>query len=652
MPPQRRLAAIMFTDMVGYTSLGQRNESLALTLAEEQKTIIRQTLASHDGREVKTLGDGLLVEFSSALEAVRCALSIQTAVRESNLTSPSDRRLGIRIGVHLGDVVESADGDISGDAVNVASRVEALADEGGVCITRQVYDQVHNKLGLPTESIGSRQLKNLNTPLELFRVVMPREDTGTDPGAFSNSKRIAVLPFANMSPDPLDGYLADGMTEELITSLAGVRGLTVIARTSVMKYRATQKGVSEIARELNVGAVMEGSVRKAGERLRITVQLIDPATEGHLWAQNYDRKLDDIFAIQAEIAEKVVSELSVRLAGAEKNRLEKRPTQDPEVYMLYLKGRNYWNERSDEGLQKAVTYLEQAVRKDPGFALGYTGLADCYSVMGRNGPGEPAPNFERAKEFATKALDLDESLAEAHTALAGVLNYYSHDWDRAEAEFRRAIELKPNYSPAHQWYSHLLGAQNRLPEAEHEMAIAIQLDPLSVIMNHNMGAAYYYQGNFDKAIEWFQRANDLDPSLMLASWGSTNLIQAYVLSGRVDEAAKELQKLERLPKKVRTLELMRAYVLAGMNKPEEARVVLRKVESEYIHQQVSPYQIALVHFELDDVDEGFRWLQAAYDAHDGGVIWINSDHELKGVRGDPRFIALRKALGLPELPST
>ena len=331
------------------------------------------------------------------------------------------------------------------------------------------------------------------------------------------------------------------MTEELITSLSGIRELTVIARTSVMKYRATQKGVSEIARELNVGAVIEGSVRKAGERLRITVQLIDAATEGHIWAQNYDRKLDDIFAIQSEIAEKVVTELSVKLVGAEKNRLEKMPTKDSEVYMLYLKGRHYWNERSDEGLQKAVSCFEQAVKRDPDFALGYTGLADCYNVMGKNGPGEPGPNFERAKEFATKALELDENLAEAHAALAGVLNYYSHDWNRAEAEFRRAIELKPNYSPAHQWYSHLLGAQHRLREAEHEMAIAVQLDPFSVIMNHNMGAAYYYQGDFDKAIEWFKRANDLDPSLLLASWGATNIIQAYVLSGRIDEAAKELE---------------------------------------------------------------------------------------------------------------
>lgn len=381
------------------------------------------------------------------------------------------------------------------------------------------------------------------------------------------------------------------------------------------------------------------------------MQLIDAATEGHIWAQNYDRKLDDILAIQGEIAEMVVTELSVKLVGPEKNRLEKRPTKSPEVYMLYLKGRHLWNERSDDGVQRAASYFEQAVKKDPDFALGYAGLADCYSVMGRNGPGSPGLNFERAEEFAMKALELDENLAEAHATLAGLLNYYSHDWNGAEAEFKRAIELKPNYSAAHQWYSHLLGAQRHLQDAEHEMAIAIRLDPFSVVMNHNMGAVYYYQGDFDKAIGWFQRANHLDPSLMLASWCPTNMIQAYVLSGRTDDAAKELEKLERLPRKVRTLELMRAYVLAGMKRPEEARALLRKVESDYVQQQISPYQIALVRFALGDVDEGFHWLQVAYDTHDGGMIWINSDHELTGVRDDPRFTALRKAIGLPKLPS-
>src|SRR5580700_5559099 len=441
---QRRLAAIMFTDMVGYTLMTQRNEALSLTLVEEQRKLVRPILARHRGREVKTIGDAFMVEFASALDAVRCAYDIQRAVRELNIAVPEEQRMVLRVGVHLGDVVTSQ-GDISGDAVNIASRIESLAESGGVCVTRQVYDQVNNKFETRLESLGSKQLKNVTTPVEVFRAVMPWNLPEKPEPLRADVKRIAVLPFANMSPDSADVYLSDGMTEELITSLSGIRELTVIARTSTMKYRSTQKGISEIAGELNVGTLVEGSVRKAGNRVRIGVQLIDAATEGHVWARNYDRQLDDIFAVQSEIAEKVANELSVKLVSSERARLERKPTEDTEVYMLYLKGRHYWNERSDEGLLKAVSYFEKAVERDKDFALGYSGLADCYVVMGRNGPGPSAPSYEKAREAVEKALELDPELAEAHAALGGILHHADYDWRAAEAEYKRAIELKPNY---------------------------------------------------------------------------------------------------------------------------------------------------------------------------------------------------------------
>ena len=279
---QRRLAAIMFTDMVGYTALGQRNESLSLALVEEQRKLIRPILARHNGREVKTIGDAFLVEFLSALDAVRCAYDIQRAVREFNISLPEERRVHLRVGVHLGDVVESG-GDISGDAVNVASRIEPLAEDGGVCVTRQVYDHVQNKFELKLASLGVKPLKNVNTPIEVYKMMMPWEAEKSTPSPQLDKKRIAVLSFANMSQDPADGYFADGMTEELITSLSAVRELTVIARTSIMKYKGSQKGASEVGRELNAGTLIEGSVRKAGNRVRITAQLIDTSTEGHLW---------------------------------------------------------------------------------------------------------------------------------------------------------------------------------------------------------------------------------------------------------------------------------------------------------------------------------------------------------------------------------
>jgi adenylate cyclase len=262
---ERRLAAIMYTDMVGYTALGQRSESLSLALVEEQRRLIRPILGRHNGREIKTIGDAFLVEFPSALDAVRCAYDIQRATREFNISFPEEKRIHLRVGLHLGDVVESH-GDISGDAVNVASRIEPLAEDGGVCLTRQVFDHVSNKFELPLSSLGPKALKNVSEPLEVFRMMMPWEKEAAETLPQLDSKRVAVLPFVNMSPDPNDAYFADGMTEEIISTVSGISGLSVISRTSVMSYKGATKRVKEIGKELEVGSVLEGSLRKAGTR--------------------------------------------------------------------------------------------------------------------------------------------------------------------------------------------------------------------------------------------------------------------------------------------------------------------------------------------------------------------------------------------------
>jgi len=368
----------MFTDMVGYTALGQRNESLSLALVDEQRKLIRPILARHSGREVKTIGDAFLVEFSSALDGVRCAYEIQRMIREANFSLPEDRRLHLRIGIHLGDVVESAD-DISGDAVNVASRIQPLADDGGVCLTRQVFDLVNHKMELEFSTLGPKSLKNVAEPIEVYRMQMPWAAGKTHSSSdLLDKKRIAVLPFTNLSSDPEEGYFADGMTEELITSLSGVRQLTVIARTSVMGYKGTTKKVKEIGTELGVGTVLEGSVRKAGNRVRITAQLIDSGTEGHLWAQNYDRQLEDVFAIQSEIAEKVAGELKIRLVEAEKRVIERKATESTEAYTYYLRGRDLTGERTEPSLRQALGVFEKAITLDPSFAKAYAGMAECY----------------------------------------------------------------------------------------------------------------------------------------------------------------------------------------------------------------------------------------------------------------------------------
>src|SRR5947209_3581068 len=391
----------MFTDLVGFTALGQRNESLALSVLDEQRELLRPVFNRHGGREVKTIGDAFLVDFTSALNAVKCAYEIQKTSREFNNSLPEERRVHLRIGVHLGDIVESQ-GDISGDAVNVASRIESIADRGGVCLTRQVYDQVQNKFQLPLRSLGAKSLKNLRAPIEVFKMVMPWEEAMMEETVELDSRRVAVLPLKNMSPDPNDEYFADGMTEELITTLSGVRDLTVIARTSVMQYKNSPKRVLDVGRELKTGTVIEGSVRKAANKVRITVQMIDASTEGHLWVQNYDRQMDDIFAIQSEIAEKVADALKVKLIDSTRRRLEKKPTENTQAYMLYLKGRYYWNERTKPSIEKGIAYLRKAVQADPNLALAYSDLADAHVVMADYGMMSTPEAQAKTQEYATR----------------------------------------------------------------------------------------------------------------------------------------------------------------------------------------------------------------------------------------------------------
>lgn len=411
------MAAIMFTDMVGYTALGQKNESLSLALVEEQRKLVRPILGRHNGKEIKTIGDAFLVEFPSALDAARCAYDIQRATREANVSLPGESKIHLRIGVHLGDVIEYQ-GDISGDAVNVASRIEPLAEDGGVCLTAPIYESVRNKIDVSLLSLGRKVLKNISEPMEVYRMEMP---WGTKLEGELDSKRIAVLPFVSLSPDPNDEYFADGLTEELIDRVCHIKELAVIARTSVMNYKGAKKNASQIGRELKAGALVEGSVRKAANKIRVTAQLINANTEEHLWSSKYDRDLEDIFAVQSDIAEKVAEALKVELLPTERRAVGKKPTESTEAFTLYLKGQYYLNERTREGIQKAIGYFEEATKKDSKYARAYIGLAHSYIILENWAYMPPAEASAKWMAFTTKALELDDSLPDAHVTLAVVL---------------------------------------------------------------------------------------------------------------------------------------------------------------------------------------------------------------------------------------
>jgi len=643
---QRRLAAVMFTDIVGYSSLTQKNERLALELLEEHRGIVRPIVARHNGHEIKTIGDAFLIEFPSALEATECAVEVQRSLHDHNQQSSEARRVHIRIGIHLGDVIRQQN-DVLGDAVNIASRIEPLAEPDGVCISEQVYDQVRNKIAYPTENLGPRQLKNIEYPIDLHRIIWTKDNVAsgqeTNRKSRLDSKRIALLPFANISPDPADEYFADGMTEELIDRLAQVKSLKVIARTSVMSYKKKEKKVSEISRELEVGTLVEGSVRKAGNRVRVTVQLISAGTEEHLWSSHYDKDLDDIFAVQSEIAESVVEALKVKLLESEKRNLRKSPTSNPEAYTLYLRGRHHYNKGGRESTEEAIKYFERSVQQDPTFALGYAGLATCHQAMIVTGYTRPAIAYPKAMALARKALELDPDLGEAHAVLGSVLCFYERDFRRAEKEITEAIALNPSYSTAHLWYCIVLHAEGRPNEAHAEVLKALELDPLSPRINAVIGHSLGLQRMHDRAIEQLESVVRTNPRFRF-TYGE--LVLECVGNSTYEKALKAIEDLSRLTNQPLEKKLYTAYVYAAMGKESESRSLLDEVEGRFEEEILSPYVVALTYFKLKDNDAGFKWLERAYSDYDFNLLRLGIDVYLEPARSDPRYAQLFGRIGL------
>jgi TolB-like protein len=643
----------MFTDMAGYTALGQRNESLALALAGEQRKLLRPVFNRHKGRVVKTMGDAFLVEFGNALDAVRCAYDVQRASREFNISQPSDQRIILRIGLHLGDVVES-EGDISGDAVNIASRIQSMAEDGGICLTRQVYDQVHNKFDLPLKSVGSKSLKNVSAPLEVYRMVLPWEMEQESVTSQLDASRVAVLPFANMSPDPGDSYFADGITEEIISTLSGVSGLNVISRTSVMGYKGTTKRVKEIGGELEAGSVLEGSFRKAGNKIRVTAQLIDVRDDRHVWTHSYDRNLDDVFGVQTDIAKQVSDALRVKILAPEIDRIERKPTESTKAYNLYLRGRYHLNRRTIDEINKAAEYFAQAVKEDAKFALGHGGLADCYELLATNWGLDIEANHERAKMEVAIALQLDRDLAEAHATL-GLILMDDYDFKDAEREFKRAIELKPSYATAHHWYFRVLRIESRWDEALQQIEKAVELDPFSQIINLNHAEYYDSRRDHAKALELAKKTVELDPNFATAHF---QLSTIYAKMKRLEDARREAKigvnlVQEAFPKMHERIEAFLAYF---GNDKEAVRRLLPVLEASFEEPMgAKAIEIGGYHIYLGEVDDGFGWLEKSYSRKEPELLDITSDPTFDNVRNDPRYQNLLKRLGLEQrspIPAT
>ncbi len=455
---------------------------------------------------------------------------------------------------------------------------------------------------------------------------------------------LAVLPLENLSRDAEQEYFADGMTEALITNLARIGALRVSSRTSIMRYKGGRKPLDEIARELGVDAVVEGSVLRSEGRVRITAQLIHAATDKHLWAEDYERDLRDVLTLQSEVARAIAREIEIHVTPQEEMRLTSARRVNPEAYEAYLQGRHFWNKRSEESLKRALAHFERAIEKDPAYAPAYAGLADSYNLLARYGSMPPREAISRGKAAATKALELDDSLAEAHASLGYAKLVYDWDWAGFERPARRAIELNPRYAMAHLWYAGGLMASGRLEEAAREVKLAHELEPLMMIINVNVGRiVYYYPRQYDRAIEQYRKAIELDPNFAESYiW----LGKAYERKSRYAEAIAAFQKAVALrAASVDKGALGHALAVAGRR--DEAQQVLNELKALSKKQYVSSYDIAFIYMGLGDHDLAFEWLQKACEERHPLLIFLRVEPQFDPIRSDPRFADLLRRVGLP-----
>ncbi|MDA4127213.1 MAG: tetratricopeptide repeat protein [Thaumarchaeota archaeon] len=649
----RRLAAIMFTDIVNYTALAQTNEPNAMALLKKYRELIRPMLVKYGGREVKTMGDAFLVEFESALAATECAAEVDKVLQKYDESAPESIR--VRIGIHVGDVIHEG-GDVYGDAVNIASRIEPLAEGGGVCISQQVYDQVRNKVPYTFSKLEQHELKNVSIPIEVYRLGSLRENYPSEvvPTKTERSRRLAVLPFVNISPASADEYFADGMTDEMISTLSRIGDLRVISRTSVMSYKGTKKSMTEIARELNVGSILEGSVRKAGDDLRITVQLIDAKNDEHLWSQDYDRKLKNVIAIQSDIAHKVAEALRIQLFAGDRRKLQGKAAESSEAYTLYLQGRYFWNKGTLDDFNNALDKFDQAIKRDSKFAPAYSGLADTYLLMGRNGHVSPRFAYPKAIEYAQKAIALDAELPEPHVALAAIRQEYEWKWEEAGFEFTNAVRLNPSYASGHAWYALYLGHLGRIDEAIGEAQRAQEFDPLSPRVHCVASEEYLFNRDYDKAIEAAERALEINSNFG-GAYGYRGY--AYVEKKMYDEAIDSFHEAGKLQGARAWMgRLGHAYAISG--RITEAAKILDELKSQ--SGRIPPkspfippppdtaFDIGLVYLGLGDSEQAIDWLQKAADERTAEIIHVKCEPIYESIRNEPRFLALMKRIGLDQ----
>lgn len=638
----RLLAAIMFADMVGYSELMQEDEQKAKQNRDRQREVLEECILDHRGQVIQYYGDGSLSIFGSAIEAVKCAVEIQRQLNK-------EPKVPLRIGLHLGDIVYDDEGAY-GDAVNVAARIESVSIPGGVLISDRVNDELQGHPKIKTAYLGSHELKHIKRPVDIYAVKAKGIEVPTIASikakTGSSSRSIAVLPFVNMSGETENEYFSDGITEEIINALTRVEGLNVTSRTSAFAFKGNSKDVREIGAELNVSHVLEGSVRRAANQVRITAQLINTKDGFHIWSEVFDRGLEDIFQVQDEISKKIAAKLKENVKEiTAKERLVQQSTDSVQAYNHYLKGKYYWHKWTPEDVQKSIEQFKQAINLCPDYAEAYAGLALSYSYMGAIGQLPTKAAYEQAEMAARNSLKYNDRISASHAALAMVKMLHHWDFEGALKHFKRALALGPGTPNILQAYALYLKVMGRNKAAIRILKEAMEKDPLSLTINADLGRAYLNAGKPEKALSHFNKTLELDANFRTAIEGKG---WAYVALGELEKALDIFEDYRiSVGHKLKGVTQL-GYIYGRLGKEEDVEQILKIMEQrDEEDKDVSlSMDFAVVYLGLEDREQVFRYLQQAFEERLGGILFIKTNPIWEPIRDDDRYHQLIEEIGL------
>jgi len=600
---QRRLAAIMFTDIVGYTQLMGDDEEKGFSVLNENRKIQRPLIQKFNGILHKELGDGVLASFDTATNAVLCSKEIQNVCSKH-----SD--FNLRIGIHLSEVVFE-DNDVFGNGVNIASRIQEKAPPGGIYITESVYRNIQNRISIETEFVKEENLKNVKFPVKIYAI-----KTGIKPTSLPDSikRSIAVLPFVNMSGDPEQEYFCDGISEEIINTIVQFPDIKVAARTSSFSFKGKREDLRLIGQKLGVNNVLEGSVRKSSNRIRINAQLLEASTGFHLWSKKYDRELNDIFEIQDEIALEIADQLMITLSDSNELPVKRNQTQNIEAYQLYLKGKSLYYQRGPS-IQQAIDCFNKALDIDPNYALAYSGLADTYVMFGFWGLMAPEDCWPRAIDASKKASQIEENLSETCNSRAIKALLYDRDFDTAEREFKKAIKLNPTNTQARVWYGlfYLQPIRNEAEKGLEQCKLATEFDPLSSYAYLSYAWTLIYAGRIEEAKAVAEYGIKLGADDVFVH---NTLGYIYLLAGNLEESLREFMSCYKISKgSTQTLcQLISVYL--RMDEKQLAAKVYADLESQYQQRRIQPISVAMAAAMMGKNEFALKMAQAAVDVHD------------------------------------